>query len=298
MEMEYKELKVFCDEKIKQYSQYLEKYKKEIILAKRYYDNGINLVELLKSKKPSTRYIIPFLLEITNKITDEIWEYKFVKTGSSGGVDIDLDFDPIGKEKIQRYLMEKFGEDRVLHVGTFSRLGPSSAAKDLLRIYKVDFKESNEFTRYLDQTKSWEDNLRNIKDKYPHLYSFYEKHKDILDLTPYFINKIRQAGKHAGGIVILDRPVYERIPIERITGEIVTAFPESSQEQILDEIGVVKFDILAISILDVIRNTIRLLEDKKLFLIEEDGITKIIEESYLKNKEVDYESQNHKNSRI
>ena len=279
--MEYKELKTFCDEKIKQFPQYLEKYKKEILLAKRYYDNNINLVELLKTKTPSMRYVIPFLLGLTDKISEERWEYKFVKSGSSGGVDIDLDFDPAGKEKIQKYLVEKFGEDRVLHVGTFSRLGPSSAAKDLLRIYKIDFKESNSFTSLLQQTLSWEDNLKNLQEKYPTQYVFYNKHKDILDLTPFFINKIRQVSMHAGGVVILDKPVYERIPIDRVSGSLVTAFPESAQEQVLDEIGVVKFDILAISILDVIRNTIASLKNEKLYLVDEDGIMKIVSEKYL-----------------
>ena len=282
----YRELKDYCDTEIKQYPQYLEKYKKEIVLAKRYYDNDINLVELLNTKIPSTKYVIPFLLGLTEKVTEEEWEYKFVKSGTSGGVDIDLDFDPVGKEKIQKYLVEKFGEDRVLHVGTFSRLGPSSAAKDLLRIYKIDFKESNSFTSLLQQTLNWEDNLKNLQEKFPTQYAFYIKHKDILDLTPFFINKIRQVSKHAGGVVILDRPVYERIPIDRVTGEIVTAFPESAQDQVLDEIGVVKFDILAISILDVIRNTIQMLEGKKLFLIEEDGIQKIVDEEYIKNNDV------------
>jgi len=279
----YKELKDYCDIEIKAYPQYLEKYKKEITIAKRYYDNNINLVELLNTKIPSTKYIIPFLLGLTEKVTDEEWEYKFVKSGTSGGADIDLDFDPIGKEKIQKYLVEKFGEDRVLHVGTFSRLGPSSAAKDLLRIYKIDFKESNSFTSLLQQTLSWEDNLKNLQEKYPTQYVFYNKHKDILDLTPFFINKIRQVSKHAGGVVILDKPVYERIPIDRVTGEIVTAFPESAQEQVLDEIGVVKFDILAISILDVIRSTIASLKNEKLYLIDEDGIQKIVDEEYVKN---------------
>jgi len=283
--MTYKELKEYCDEEIKKIPQYLDKYKKEISLAKRYYDNEIDLVELFKTRTPSTRYVIPFLLGLTGKISEEEWEYKFVKSGSSGGIDIDLDFDPTGKEKIQNYLVEKFGKDRVLHVGTFSRLGPSSAAKDLLRIYKVDFKESNSFTALLQQTLSWDDNLANLKDKFPSQYAFYEKNKDILDLTPFFINKIRQGGKHAGGIVILDEPVYKRIPVDRITGDIVTAFPESAQEQVLDEIGVVKFDILAISILDVIRNTIQMLKGRKLFLIEEDGIRKIISEDYLEGKE-------------
>ena len=283
----YRELKDYCDTEIKQYPQYLEKYKKEIVLAKRYYDNDINLVELLNTKIPSTKYVIPFLLGLTEKITDEEWEYRFVKKlETNSAIDIDLDFDPVGKEKIQKYLVEKFGEDRVLHVGTFSRLGPSSAAKDLLRIYKIDFKESNSFTSLLQQTLSWEDNLKNLQEKFPTQYAFYIKHKDILDLTPFFINKIRQVSMHAGGIIILDRPVYERIPIDRVSGSLVTAFPESAQEQVLDEIGVVKFDILAISILDVIRSTIQMLEGKKLFLIEEDGIQKIVDEEYVKNNDV------------
>jgi len=284
--MTYRELKDYCDKEIFKLPQYLDKYRKEIVLAKRYYDNDIDLVELLKTKIPSKRYVIPFLLGMTDSIEDKEIEYKFVKSGSSGGIDIDLDFDPIGKEKIQEYLKKKFGEDRVLHVGTFSRLGPSSAAKDLLRIYKIDFQESNKFTALLQQTLNWEDNLKNLKEKFPSQYAFYEKNKDILDLTPFFISKIRQGGKHAGGIVILDRPVYERIPVDRITGEIVTAFPESAQEQVLDEIGVVKFDILAISILDVIRSTIKMVGKKRLFLVEEDGIVKIVEEEYLKDKEI------------
>jgi len=284
--MTYRELKEYCDKEILKCPEYLEKYKKEIVLAKRYYDNDIDLVEYLKKdgKNPSDRYVIPFLLHLTGRISDEPFEYKFVKSGSSGGIDIDLDFDPLGKEKIQEYLKKKFGEDRVLHVGTFSRLGPSSAAKDLLRIYKIDFQESTKFTAMLQQTLTWEQNLENLKEKFPSHYAFYEKHKDILDLTPFFINKIRQGGKHAGGIVILDRPVNERIPVDRITGEIVTAFPESAQEQVLDEIGVVKFDILAISILDVVRNTIKMVGKKRLFLVEEDGVVKIVEEEYLKNK--------------
>ena len=103
-------------------------------------------------------------------------------------------------------------------------------------------------------------------------------------MTPYFINKIRQSGKHAGGIVILDEPVYKRIPVDKVSGEVVTAFPESNQESILDDLGIVKFDILSISILDVIRNTINMI-DEKIYLIEEDGIKKVVPASYI-DKEI------------
>lgn len=201
--------------------------------------------------------------------------------------DIDLDWDPIGKEKIYQYLLNKFGSERVLHVGTFSKLGPASAAKDLLRVYKIDFVKSNEFTKLLDHRLNWEDNLNNIKEKFPFAYKFYEENKAILDLTPYFIDKIRNVSMHAGGIIILDEPVYKRIPVDRASGSIVSAFPESAQEQVLDELGVVKFDILAISILDVIRNTINMINEK-MYLIEENDIKKIVPESYLKDKEIEY----------
>ncbi len=285
----FREFKKFCDEKAEELlnEEQKKKYKKEIVIAKRFYDNNINLYNLLveNSSKVKTRYAIPFLLGLTKEITNEEWEYEYARAGSSGGVDIDLDFDPIGKQKIQDYLFKKYGEDRVLHVGTFNRLCIKAATKDLLRVYKVDYVESNKFTKALDAELSWEDNLKNLKDNMPDLYQFYLNHKSVLDMAPYFINKIRQGGKHAGGVVILDEPVYNRIPIDRVTGEVVTAFPESSQEQVLDEVGVVKFDILAITILDVIRNAINMI-DEKLFLINEDGIFKIVPESYL-NKEIE-----------
>lgn len=284
--MIYKELKKYCDEKIKKYPEHEKKYKKEIIIAKRFYDNNRNLFDELTNAKEkiSTRYVIPFLLGLTKKITDEPFEYIQVKSGVSGGIDIDSDFSALAKGKIQEYLKDKYGEDCVVHVGAFSRLGIASAAKDLLRVYKINFTKSNSFTKKLDSKLSWKENLSLLKNSDKNLYKFYEDHKEILDLVPNFINKIRQVSVHAGGIVILPSPVYEHIPVDRVKGKLVSAFPESSSTQILDELGYVKFDILAISILDVVRKSIDMIEEP-LFLIKEDGVAKIVCESYIKEKE-------------
>lgn len=284
--MTFKELKLFCDDKMVKFPQYMNKYKKELIYVKRFYKNNVNLFELISENKDKlkTCYIIPFLLGLTNKVTNEEWEYEMIKAGGSGGIDVDMDWDPIGKEKIYKYLVEKFGKDRVFHVGTFSRLGPASAAKDLLRIYKIDFFKSNNFTRVLDTDKTWEENVEYIKENHHEQYDFYLKNKEVLDLTKYFIGKIRNSGKHAGGVTVLNKSAYEIMPVDRIQGEVVSAFPESSQEQSLDEIGCVKLDVLAISILDAIKGAINAVDDnKKLFLIEEDGVRKIVDEEYLDN---------------
>lgn len=286
--MNYREIKKLCDEKIKEYPDYLDRYKKEIIALKRYNSNGIDIYEQFENRKEEidNRYVVPFLLGFTkdvdlNKPVDMIQ----VREGASGGIDIDVDLSPEAKSKVTEYLRNKFGEDRVLSVGTYTKMGVASAAKDLMRIYEVPFRESNAFTSELDSQETWEQNLERIKATRPDVYVTYEKYKEVLDLTPYFINKVRQSGKHAGGVVVLDRPVYELIPVDRVSGSLVTAFPESGQVQTLDEVGVVKFDILGISILDVIANTLDNINEKLYLIEDDDGIQKVVPESYI-NKNV------------
>jgi len=286
----WKDLKEICEKSNrfpKLTEEQLKKYKKEIIVAKRFYDNDIDLYEKLKERKEEiqTQYIIPFLLGFTNEIINEELQYIQVKTGASGGIDIDTDWQGNGREKIYEYLKEKYGDEQVLHVGTFSTLGPASAAKDVMRVYGIDFGESNAFTKVLQKELNWEENLEVIKAEHPSEYQIYKKHQAILDLVPDFLNKIRQSGKHAGGIVVLPDPVYNHVPVDRVNGEVVTAFPESGSEQVLDELGIVKYDILGISILDVISDTVDMV-DEEIYLIEDDdGIQKIVPASYI-DKEI------------
>lgn len=283
----WENLKELC-EKSERFSELTEsqkkQYKKEIIVAKRFYENDRNLYEELVEKQSSlsNKYIIPYILRLTDDYNEEgAKDYIQVKTGSSGGIDIDTDWQGEGREKIYEYLKEKYGDEQVLHVGTFSTLGPASAAKDLMRVYSVDFGESNAFTKVLQKELSWEENLEIIKAEHPQEYNIYKKHQQVLDLVPDFLNKIRQSGKHAGGIVVLPDPVYNHIPVDRVNGEVVTAFPESGSEQVLDELGIVKYDILGISILDVISDAVDMVDEEMYLIEDDDGIQKIVPQSYI-----------------
>jgi DNA polymerase III alpha subunit len=101
--------------------------------------------------------------------------------------------------------------------------------------------------------------------------------------VPYFINKIRQVSTHAGGVCITPEPIYHYIPVDRVAGELITAFPESGQESVLDSVGIIKLDLLAITVLEVIDRTVEMINEK-MYLVEEDGIKKIVGESYLSYK--------------
>lgn len=120
-------------------------------------------------------------------------------------IDIDCDFDSSGREKIYNYLIEKYGIEQIIHVGTFSTLGPSSAAKDILRVYGINFDESNSFTKILQKELTWDENIKMIQSEYPVQFSFYKKNKEILDLVPNFLNKIRQCLPWDQHIDIIDK---------------------------------------------------------------------------------------------
>jgi hypothetical protein len=265
-------------------------YKKEIKIAKRFYDNGRNLYEELIEKQDAlqTNYIIPYILRLTNSFTNEKQVYVQVKAGASGGIDVDTDWQGEGREKIYNYLKEKYGEERVLHVGTFSTLGPASAAKDVLRANGVDFGKSNKFTKVLEKMESWQENLDRIKATDRENWKFYNDNKDVLDNVPELIGKIRQSGKHAGGIVITEKPIYNYIPVDRVNGEAVTAFPESGSNTVLDEIGIIKYDVLGISILDVMAEAIDMIDEEMYEIEDDDGIIKIVPASYLDSKIKEY----------
>ena len=277
-------LKDLCLEALKKYPELKNDFIQEYMYAKNFYKNGIDLLEAFKENEITGKYIIPFLLGYTDTISKKA-EMAQIFSGASGGIDVDIDFSSAGRDVLFEYLKNKYGEDKVFSVGTYSRLGIKSAIKDVLRVYKVDFKESNLFTGKLDSSLSFDENIDMIQNTYPNLFKFYKKHQEIIDLAKGLDGKIRQISKHAGGVIILDRPVYELIPVERVSGTVLTAFPESGSDSTLDELGIIKFDMLSISVLDVIKNTITQIEEDIYLIEDDDGITKMVPESYVRSKQ-------------
>lgn len=201
------------------------------------------------------------------------------------GLDIDTDLSSAGKEKVTKFLKEKYGSDRVLSVGTYSSLGLASATKDILKKEGVEYATANKFCSFLDSELTFDENIESFKNNNKEAYDFYMAHKEALDYVPKLLKKIRSVGTHAGGILILPSPVYNHIPVERVQGELVSAFVESGSATVLDELGYVKYDILAITVLDVMDNAIDMI-DEDIYLIEDDdGIVKAVPASYLKDKE-------------
>ena len=288
--MDYSELKELTLNKIKEFPQYKERAIQELMRAKIAYDDGIKLydelVDLKQKDDLSDGYILPFFLGLYEEPKELLpIELKQVRPGGGGGLDIDSDISTAGKPMVKEYLERKYGKEHICSVGTYTTIGMASAIKDILRKEEVNFSVSNKFCKELDNDLSFEENMEVYKEKFPDLYNIYTRYKVALDFVPKVSNMIRGNGKHAGGVMVLDRPVYECVPVIRPQGEIATAFTESGSSPELDDLGYVKYDLLAISQLDTIDEALKMAEEDGFFKIEDDdGIVKIVSKAYLLEK--------------
>jgi len=184
--------------------------------------------------------------------------------------DIDIDVPGGKRDEIIEYLKDKYGHDRVSQMLTFGRLQGRSAIKEVLRVNEAcGFAEMNHITKSIpdeaaisDQLSLMDDNERSIIR-----WALINNSSDLIDycqindrgeLDGDYAEYFRQAieiegtfktqGKHAAGVVISAKPLHLVCPM---------VDSKSSSEKIaglemadLEALGHVKFDVLAINLLD------------------------------------------------
>lgn len=84
----FKEVKEFCEGKIKEFPELEYRYKKEVSALNRFFKNNRNIIEEFEQNKNKidNRYVIPFLLGFTSKVDlEKPLDMIQVKSGASGG---------------------------------------------------------------------------------------------------------------------------------------------------------------------------------------------------------------------
>ena len=171
-------------------------------------------------------------------------------------VDVDCDFPSYAREEIINYLRNKYGEDRVVGVISYSKKKAKSTIKDVSKYYEVPFDEINNLTKTLgfkveDEETGEDEELKvdHLKEM-PEFKSFFAKYPNVYNASSEIEGSIRQNTKHAAGICILPKPYREFLPVYKVSSTICTAFEKTQ----LERIGLYKFDILGLSTLDLLKN--------------------------------------------
>ena len=173
--------------------------------------------------------------------------------------DIDLDFADRDRKKIFEYIAEKYGNDKVSQIGTYSVFKPRGSLRDFARVRGHDMAIQSELANLIppdvagksltfDEAIKAEPKLLNTR--YP----------EVVELARAAEGIMTKAGVHAAGALISDKPITDYVPLYLGKGkEVATQFDMHDVE----DIGLVKFDFLGLSNLTVIQDTINLVKRLK-----------------------------------
>lgn len=189
--------------------------------------------------------------------------------------DIDVDVPINKRENIIEYIKGKYGHDKVSQMITFNTMKGRGALKDVLRVYgNVTFEEMNRITKHIPDEAKIADELQEMKEEYGEAsiirwalennpdelkdWCFLDENTNELQgpLAKRFEQAIRLEGtksnqsKHAAGVVIGQEPLKDICPMvyDSKNDQLIAGM----EMQDLESIGVIKFDILGIAMLDKI----------------------------------------------
>ena len=195
--------------------------------------------------------------------------------------DIDCDFSVEGRERVIRYVADRYGADRVAQIITFTTMASKAALRDVGRVLEVPLKETDRLSKLVPvhqgRSKSLEDTIKEV----PEFRDAYESGplqgpdgrpyhlKRLIDVAQTLEGVSRNVSVHAAGVVIAPDKLEHYAPAQwgpRSAGaaddqprQVITQYDMSA----VGDIGLLKMDFLGLQNLDIIHTCLQLVKQRR-----------------------------------
>jgi DNA polymerase-3 subunit alpha len=214
--------------------------------------------------------IVAYTLDITmvDPIQHNLIFERFLNPGRVSMPDIDLDFRDDRRAEMLEYCARKYGDDKVAQIITFGTMGAKAAIRDVGRVMDVPLPEVDRISKMIPSVPAKNIHLSDLIEENAELKAAYNSAphiKQLIDTAKDMEGVVRNAGTHAAGVVIADKPLTEYLPLHRPTSH-VEETPIKSVTQfemgILDSLGMLKVDFLGLSTLTVMARACDLIKER------------------------------------
>jgi len=178
--------------------------------------------------------------------------------------DFDVDFCQERRGEVIRYVRDKYGADSVAMIITFGTLQAKAVVRDVGRVMQMPYGQVDRLAKLIPFNPANPPKLQDAIDDEPKFQDEIdadERVGELLEIALSLEGKYRNAGTHAAGVVIGDRPLVELVPLYNDPRADLPA--TQFNMKYAETAGLVKFDFLGLKTLTVI--------DRALKLIRRDG---------------------------
>jgi DNA polymerase-3 subunit alpha len=200
--------------------------------------------------------MVAYLLGITavEPLRHELLFERFLNPERISMPDIDIDFDPDGREKVINYVTQKYGEDKVCQIITFGTMGAKAALRDVGRVMDIPLGKVDRVAKAVPSELGITlDRALTLSPELQKMVAEDEEVKRLYEISKSLEGMPRHASTHAAGVVIARESLTNYLPLQKTTdGFLMTQFPMKTVE----EIGLLKMDFLGLRNLTIITKTL------------------------------------------
>jgi DNA polymerase III subunit alpha len=208
--------------------------------------------------------LVAYALGITDldPIEHDLLFERFLNPERVSMPDFDVDFCMEGRDRVIEYVANKYGRDRVSQIITYGTLAAKAVVRDVGRVLGHPYGYVDKIAKLipleigmtLDKALEQEEELRRLYDNESEVH-------DLIDLARTLEGLARNAGTHAGGVVIAPSVLTDFTPLYCEEGSTtpVTQFDKDDVEAA----GLVKFDFLGLRTLTIIDWVVRDINEQR-----------------------------------
>jgi DNA polymerase-3 subunit alpha len=213
--------------------------------------------------------IVAYVLEIAlvDPLHHNLLFERFLNPGRISMPDIDLDFRDDRRAEMLDYCVRKYGSDKVAQIITFGTMGTKAALRDVARVMEIPLPEVDRVAKLVPFVSGRNTTMEDAMavPEFKEIYKSQTHLRELIDTAAKMEGTVRNAGTHAAGVVISDKPILEYLPLHRPTSnseetpiKTVTQF----EMGILDALGMLKVDFLGLITLSVMAKACEMIEKR------------------------------------
>jgi DNA polymerase-3 subunit alpha len=177
--------------------------------------------------------------------------------------DMDIDFADDRRDEVIRYVVERYGADRVAHIITFGTMGAKAVIRDVARVLGFSYGEADRIAK-LVPSFPLNISLDEAMEKAPPLAEQVKREPRVTEMWAVaraLEGCTRHASVHASAVVISDEPLMERVPLYKDPKrpELITGYAMGP----IEKLGLLKMDFLGLKTLTVITDALRLIKESR-----------------------------------
>jgi DNA polymerase-3 subunit alpha len=194
---------------------------------------------------------------------------RFLNPGRISMPDIDLDFRDDRRAEMLEYTAQKYGDDKVAQIITFGTLGARGAIRDVGRVLDIPLSEVDSAAKLVPNIPgkpvTINEALEEVSD-FKQLYDSSSYFQELIDTASHMEGVVRNAGTHAAGVIITDKPTIEYLPLHRPTSGAAEDNPIKTVTQFemshIDDLGILKVDFLGLATLTIMARACDLIKER------------------------------------